>query len=72
MGAALSYGINPYEEGLDSGDMVVQFLKGQLDLATTPIPVQTSVLLTVNPKAAEEQGFTIPQDLVDKADKVVE
>jgi putative ABC transport system substrate-binding protein len=72
MGAALSYGVNPYQEGLDSGEMVVQFLKGELDLATTPIPVQTSVLLTVNPKAAEAQGFSIPQALVDKADKIVE
>jgi putative tryptophan/tyrosine transport system substrate-binding protein len=71
-GAAASYGVNPYQEGLDSGDLVVRFLQGQLDLATTPIEIQDAVLLTVNPAAALEQGFEIPQTLLDKADSVIE
>ncbi len=72
LGATASYGINPYQEGLDSGALVVSYLKGDLDIATTPIEIQDAVLLTVNPAAAAEQGVELPQALVDRADTVVE
>jgi putative ABC transport system substrate-binding protein len=72
LGAAVSYGINPYQEGLDSGEMVVSFLQGKLDIATTPYQIQDAVLLTVNPAAAELQGLELPQELIDKADNVIE
>ena len=71
-GAAASYGVNPYQEGLDSGDLVVRFLKGELDLATAEIEIQDAVLLTINPAAALEQGYEIPQSLLDKADSILE
>ena len=71
-GAAASYGINPYQEGLDSGAMVVGYLDGKMDIASAPIGIQNAVLLTVNPGAAAEQGIELPQALIDKADKVVE
>jgi putative ABC transport system substrate-binding protein len=72
LGAAASYGIDPYQEGLDSGALVVDYLKGDLDLATATIEIQDAVLLTVNPAAASEQGLELSQALVDKADTVVE
>jgi len=72
LGAAASYGVNPYQEGLDSGDLVARFLKGELDIAKTPVMVQDAVLLTVNPGAAVKQGLTLPQALIDRADKVIE
>lgn len=72
MGATASYGINPYQEGLDSGDLVVSFLKGELDLAKASIEIQDAVLLTLNRKAAAEQGVELPQSLIDNADKIVE
>lgn len=72
LGAAASYGINPYQEGLDSGEMVVKYLKGELDIAQTPIRVQEAVLLTVNPGAAQLQGLVIPEEWIEKADKVIE
>lgn len=71
-GAAASYGINPYEEGLDSGRLIAAYLNGEVDIAATPIMIQDALLLTVNPAAALEQGAEIPQELRDKADKVVE
>jgi putative ABC transport system substrate-binding protein len=71
-GAAASYGINPYQEGLDSGAMVVNYLDGKMDIASSPIEIQDAILLTVNPGAAVEQGIELPQALLDKADKVVE
>ena len=72
LGAVASYGVNPYQEGLDSGEYVVQVLQGKLDLATAPIQIQDAVLLTLNPAAAEKQGVTLPQELLDKADKLIE
>jgi putative ABC transport system substrate-binding protein len=72
MGATASYGINPYQEGLDSGDMVVGFLKGEFDIASAEIQIQKAVLLTVNPAAAAEQGVALSQEMLDGADKVIE
>lgn len=71
-GAAASYGIDPYQEGLDSGQLVVDYLKGDLDLAKTEIQIQDAVLLTVNPAAAQEQGVTLSDEIVEKADNVIE
>ncbi len=72
LGAAASYGVNPYEEGLDSGDLIVRYLKGEVDIAKTAVMVQDAVVLTVNPGAAQKQGITLPQALIDRADNVVE
>jgi putative ABC transport system substrate-binding protein len=71
-GATASLGINPYQEGLDSGAMVASFLKGELDIPTATIQIQDAVLLTVNPAGAAEQGIELPQELVDQADSVIE
>ncbi len=71
-GAAASYGIDPYEEGLDSGGLVAQYLDGLIDIAQTEIAIQDAILLTVNPKAASEQGAEISQALIDEADSVIE
>lgn len=72
LGAAVSYGIDPYQEGLDSGDLVVQYLGGTLDIAQASIEIQDSVLLTVNPSAAAQQGVEIPQSILESADSVIE
>jgi len=72
LGAAASYGVNPYQEGLDSGQMVADFLSGELDIATATIQIQDAVLLTVNPAAAVEQGIELPSSLIDRADTVIE
>ena len=72
LGAAASYGIDPYQEGLDSGGMIVNYLNGELDIAAATILIQDAVLLTVNPKAASLQGLTLPQELLEGADTVIE
>jgi putative ABC transport system substrate-binding protein len=72
LGATASYGIDPYQEGLDSGDLVVQYLQGELDIAAAPIRIQDAVLLTVNPGAAEAQGITLPDALLENANTVIE
>lgn len=72
LGAALSYGVNPYQEGLDSGQMVADYLSGAMDIASATIRIQDAVLLTVNPAAAAEQGIELPSALIDRADTVIE
>lgn len=72
LGATASYGVDPYQEGLDSGQIVADFLNGKLDIAKATIKVQDAVLLTVNPGAAEAQGVTIPKDLLDRADTIIQ
>ncbi len=72
LGATASYGIDPYQEGLDSGDLVVAYLKGEFDIAAAEIQIQDAVLLSLNPGAADAQGLTLPQDLLDRADTVIE
>lgn len=72
LGAAASYGVNPYQEGLDSGQMVADFLRGDLDIASATIQVQDAVLLTVNPAAAAAQGIELPSSLIDRADTVID
>ncbi len=72
LGAAASYGIDPYQEGLDSGQIVADFLNGSLDIATATIKIQNAVLLTVNPAAAQKQGITLPKNIIDRADTVIE
>jgi len=72
LGAAASYGVNPYQEGLDSGQMVADFLSGEMDIASATIQVQDAVLLTVNPGAAAEQGIELPSSLIERADTVIE
>ena len=37
LGAAASYGIDPYQEGLDSGAMIVKYLNGEFDIAAATI-----------------------------------
>ncbi|MEN4011484.1 MAG: ABC transporter substrate-binding protein [Chloroflexota bacterium] len=71
-GAAASYGVNPYEEGLDSGRLIAAYLKGEVDIATAKIEIQDAVVLTVNPNGAALQGVELPADLVEKADRLIE
>ncbi len=72
LGAAASYGVNPYEEGLDSGRLIAEYLNGNVDIAKTPIQIQDAVVLTVNPKGAAEQNVTLPDDLLKRADTTIE
>lgn len=72
LGAVASFGVNPYQEGHDSGVMVVKYLEGELDIAKASIEIQDSVLLTVNPDAANEQGVEVPDSILQQADRIIE
>lgn len=72
LGATASYGIDPYQEGLDCGATVAAYLDGVFEIASATIQIQDAVLLTVNPGAAGAQGVSLSQDLLDNADTVIE
>lgn len=71
-GAAVALGLDYYQDGLDTGALAVAILKGELDIAATPIERQRKGSLVVNLPAATEQGLTIPDDLKAEAAQVVE
>ncbi len=71
-GAAVALGLDYYQDGLDTGALAVGILKGELDIATTPIERQRKGSLAINMAAAAEQGLTIPDDLKAEAALVIE
>jgi putative ABC transport system substrate-binding protein len=71
-GAAVALGLDYYQDGLDTGALAVAILKGELDIAATPIERQRQGSLAINMAAAAEQGLTIPDDLMAEAALVIE
>ncbi|MCB0086647.1 MAG: ABC transporter substrate-binding protein [Caldilineaceae bacterium] len=71
-GAAVALGLDYYQDGLDTGALAVAILKGELDIAATPIERQRKGSLVVNLPAATEQGLSIPDDLKAEAAQVIE
>lgn len=70
-GAVLAQGLDYTQEGRDAGRMAVAYLNGDIDIATTSISRQTQNLLAVNLDAAEAQGVTVPDSLLERAGMVV-
>lgn len=71
-GALITFGIDYYELGRQTGEMAVKILSGEAKTAETPIENQKNLKLYVNKKAAERFGIEIPQALLDKADETLE
>ncbi|MEZ4611181.1 MAG: ABC transporter substrate-binding protein [Caldilineaceae bacterium] len=71
-GAAVALGLDYYQDGLDTGALAVGILKGELDIAATPIEQQQAGSLAINMAAAAEQGLEIPQEFIDQAATVFE
>jgi putative ABC transport system substrate-binding protein len=71
-GAVLAQGLDYMQEGRDAGRMAVAYLAGELDPAATAFSRQTQNLLAVNLDAAEAQGVTIPDSLLESAGIIIE
>jgi putative ABC transport system substrate-binding protein len=71
-GAAVALGLDYYVDGLESGDMVVAILRGELDIPSTVIRAQDAGSLALNMTAAAEQGLEIPQSFIDQAATIFE
>jgi putative ABC transport system substrate-binding protein len=71
-GAAVALGLDYYQDGLDTGALAVGILKGELDIAATPITEQMAGSLAINLAAAAEQGLEVPQEYIDQAATIFE
>lgn len=71
-GAIATYGIEYGKLGEQTADMAVKILKGEAKPADMPVEKQSTMKLTINKKAAEKMGVTLPQSLLDKANEVIE
>ena len=64
-------GFDYYSVGYQTGNLVVRILNGARP-GTIPVAGVEHTFLHVNPGMAEKMGVSIPQDVVDRADLVVE
>ncbi|WP_066302426.1 ABC transporter substrate-binding protein [Arthrobacter luteolus] len=70
-GGAATYGLDYEQLGYQTALMAIKILEGE-DPAGMPVEKQTESLLVINKGAAERMGVTIPQELLDTADTVIE
>jgi putative ABC transport system substrate-binding protein len=70
-GGLATRGINYFELGKQTGEMAVEVLNGKKP-AELAVQFQSNTELVINLKAAERIGLTIPQEILDKADRTVE
>lgn len=70
-GALITYGLDYYELGVQTGEMAVKVLTEGADVAKMPVESQKTPQLVINTTAAERMGITLPAELLDKADKKV-
>ncbi len=71
-GGLITYGLDYYKLGYQTGEMAVKVLKGEGNPAEMAIEKQKEMKLIVNTSAAKKMGVEIPKDLLDKADEVIE
>lgn len=71
-GAVIAQGLDYYQEGIDTGRMVVAYLNGELDIATTSISRQVINELALNLDAAQLQGVTLSDELIERASILIE
>ena len=69
-GAVAAMGFDYYKHGYQTGFMAKKILEGA-NPATTPVETQNQLLLHLNMSAAKSMGVTIPQSMIDKADKIL-
>lgn len=73
-GAIATYGLDYYQLGYQTGEMAVKVLTEGADVSTMAVqmPEAETPPLTINLGAAERMGVTIPQELIDSADNIIE
>lgn len=71
-GATVGAGLSYYQEGVDTARVLIAYLNGEIDIATTAISKQPGTRIGINLDSAAAEGVEIPQALLDKADFVIE
>lgn len=70
-GALAAVGFDYYQVGLQTAEVVLRILKGEI-AGEIPVTFATGSDLVVNKKAAEAQGVELPDAVLERASKVVE
>jgi len=70
-GALVSYGSDPYAEGVQAARLVARILRGERP-QDLPVEGANKIELAINLKTARSQGITIPRDILVRADRVFE
>ena len=70
-GALITYGLDYYQLGVQTGEMAVKILTEGANPGEMPVESQKTPELVINTAAAERMGVTVPQSLLDRADKKV-
>jgi len=71
-GVTVGAGVSYYQEGVDTGRVLVAYLSGDLDIATTGLSRQLGTLIGVNMDTAAMEDVEVPQSLLDMADFVIQ
>ncbi|UIZ92851.1 ABC transporter substrate-binding protein [Corynebacterium sp. CNCTC7651] len=69
-GAAATIGIDYKQLGYQTGEMALKVLRDGEDPAKMPVETATEFSYVINEKAADKQGITFPQAILDQAEKV--
>lgn len=70
-GAAVALGVNYLDLGRETGKITARILKGE-KAGDIPVYAAQKLDLFASKKYAAEQGITVPQSIIDRAQKVVE
>lgn len=70
-GASVVLGVNYHQLGIETGKITARIFKGE-KAGDIPVYRASELDLFVNKKNASEQGLTVPQSILDKAQKVIE
>jgi len=70
-GGVATYGLDYEQLGYQTALMAIKILEGE-DPAGMPVEKQTESLLVLNKSAAARMGITLPQDMLDAADTVID
>jgi len=70
-GALVAAGVNYFDIGLLTGDMVVKLLEGG-EISEIPAQIAPANDLYINRKTAEAIGYNFPENIVQRATKIIE
>lgn len=71
-GALATYGIDYDELGYQTGEMAIEVLREDTDVAEMPIETQSELSLVVNLEAADRIDVELSDELVERADEVLD
>lgn len=71
-GMTVGAGVSYYQEGVDTGRVLLAHLNGDIDIATTALSKQSGTLIGVNLDTAAAAGVEIPEDFLAMANFIIQ